>query len=506
MKNTKSKNGVALVGVIAFTVIFTILAFSLLSIAKSEIDLAAREINRSKAFYLAEAGITAITDKMRNRQFEDIDETTFEDGSYSVAIYESTPDYVISTGVFAGQVKQIRADFAFLAKPYEDAVYAGNLSGTNFVFDLRGQGDPRLLSGREIDGRDTVSGNVFIDGNIKLYEDSAILPAPIPNTYQANGDVEATGSINLLDSASVSGQVSPNSDSIEPPDLMAMNYPVNNTHNISRIFEDSDIDSGRLPSDHELRNVITKNPSDRLQECATTVGDDYFFEPSSGFVTGATQKSASTRLDLGNDRIYYVDGNVWIHNPQTYGFLASGKVTIVATGDIHICDNVKYADNNSMIGLVAMGNYDNDGDLVSGGNIYFGDPRFGTTYTVSAVMFAANDFLYNTDSVTGAAEEPLTGFSVFGNFSALNKINVYRDWYTNFTTWQSHPAYFDSQLGKWVDAGTGIALTTGQLNSLRHYQLQIKYDDRLRSPDERPPSLPRGGRSIFAGLTNWQEL
>ena len=75
-----------------------------------------------------------------------------------------------------------------------------------------------------------------------------------------------------------------------------------------------------------------------------------------------------------------MDGDVWVHASPTYGFTVNGEVTIVATGDIHICDNIEYANEDSLLGLVALGTYNESGELVSGGNIYFGDPRFGTTY------------------------------------------------------------------------------------------------------------------------------
>ena len=201
----------------------------------------------------------------------------------------------------------------------------------------------------------------------------------------------------------------------------------------------------------------------------------------------------------------HVDGDVWIHSPKTYGFLLDGIVTIVATGDIHISDNIEYADSGSMLGLVALGTYDG-GQLVSGGNVYFGDPRFGTTYTVSALMFAANNFLYNTDSVTGGSGEPETGFSVYGNLSALNQVSINRDWYDPGGTGDPKPAYFDPGTGLWVDLGTGAALTSGEIDSLRHYQMQITYDERVRTVDTQPPGLPKGNGTIFAGLTQWEEF
>jgi hypothetical protein len=184
-----------------------------------------------------------------------------------------------------------------------------------------------------------------------------------------------------------------------------------------------------------------------------------------------------------------------------------GKVTIVATGDIHICDNIEYADDDSILGLVALGKYNGSGDLVSGGNVFFGDPRYGTMYTVSGMMFAANDFLYNTDAISRSAAEPTTGFTVNGNFAAMNKVQIERDWYDkgSGSGAEKRAAHYDPQIQKWVDSETLTVLTSAEQSSLRHYQMIVNYDDRVRTPSTQPPGLPRGGSLIFAGFTNWQE-
>jgi hypothetical protein len=254
---------------------------------------------------------------------------------------------------------------------------------------------------------------------------------------------------------------------------------------------------------------MLKNPTDRGGECRSTAGDDYFLEPVNANDYGQTQKDAKTPLNLGDNRIYYVDGDVWVHSTRTYGFLVDGKVTIVATGDIHISDNIKYANDQSLLGLIALGKYDGSGNLVSGGNIFFGDPRYGTLYTASAFMFAADSFLYNTDSVDRKSAEPTTGVKIYGNLNALNQVSVERDWYTRqVSRWstEARPAYYDSANDQWVDLETGAALSRTEISSLRHYQMELTYDDRVRSLKTQPPGLPKGDGSIFGGLKTWQEI
>jgi hypothetical protein len=322
-----------------------------------------------------------------------------------------------------------------------------------------------------------------------------------------NGDIDSTGKADILDKATVSGTVTENAPAKSPLSLVDMNYAVNNTHNVGKIFADAGVDAGYLPSNNELYDVMVKNPSNRSGECSTTSGDDYFLEPSSVNNFGAQYKDARTPLNVGENRIYYVDGDVWIHSPSTYGFLVDGKVTIVVTGDIHISDNIKYADSDSLLGLVALGKYDGSDQLVSGGNIYFGDPRFGTMSAASALMFAADSFLYNTDAVSGGTAEPTSGISIYGNLTALNQVSIERDWYKPTGGGGTRPAYFDPSTDQWVDLKTGTALTANEINSISHYQMAISYDDRVRTQETQPPGLPRAKEGIiFSGLKFWEEL
>ena len=505
---TRSERGSALVIVVIIGCIFTIIGFSVLGLAGSEKVLTQKALKKTRAFHLAEAGVARFVANGYNNDFSDISETALGDGSYRVDVYTDVyPGYAIATGMAGNEQKRIKVERSFLSPPYEHAIYSCNLSGLEWVLELRGTGDP-VDGGNatEKGGKDIINGDIYVDGDVKMYGESTVNAPLAPNTYGLNGDVSATGSIDVTESASISGATQMGAEKLGAPDLVTMNYKLNNTHDVSEIFAGQGVSSGYLSSDHELYDVVVKNPGDRANECASTSGDDYFLEPASGFISGGP-KDGATPLDLGNDeRIYYVDGNVWIHNPQTFGFALNGKATIVATGNIYICDNTVYSNSESLLGLVALGEYDGSGQLVSGGNIYFGDPRFGTTYTVSGLMFAGNDFLYNTDSVTGDAQEPETGFTVNGNFAAINQVSVWRDWYSPDGTGDAKPAYFDTSTGQWIDTNDGSVLTATEINSLRHYQMIVNYDDRVRNPETQPPGLPRGGGTIFNGVTNWEEL
>jgi hypothetical protein len=123
-------------------------------------------------------------------------------------------------------------------------------------------------------------------------------------------------------------------------------------------------------------------------------------------------------------------------------------------------------------------------------------------------LFAAIYFLYNNDSTSHHPTEPQSGFIINGNLAALNKISIERDWYTTGqgSTREDRPARYDPDTGQWFDSETGAALTTAQINSLRHYQMIINYDERVRNQSTQPKGLPKGVGYIFSGVTKWEEL
>ncbi len=246
IRMSRPEKGLALIVVVAFACIFVILGFSMLNVAKTEIVLTQNEVDSTKAFYAAEAGLAELTTRLYNEQFTDIADTALGEVSYQVDFYyDEDPPYAISTGRAGNKEKRIKVELSFLAPPYERSVYAGNSGSgaSNWSFALRGQGDPIAVGSGEVGGKDIVNGNVFVDGDVFLYEESSVNPAPLPNTYELAGDVGSTGMTNILDLATVSGTVTQGDTPLGSPDLIGMNYGVNNTHNVSQIFADAGVGS-----------------------------------------------------------------------------------------------------------------------------------------------------------------------------------------------------------------------------------------------------------------------
>jgi hypothetical protein len=503
------RRGAILGVVLVVLLVVSIMGAGLLTLASQNAVMAARALNTTKAFWLAEAGVQRFDQRcISHLKRNSIGETAFGGGSYRVDAHlgTSTSRYAIVTGTVQGESQQIRVDVVFQGRVYEHAVFAGNEGTNNYVLDMRGTGNPVAYTWPNGDpgergGKDIVNGKVYANGDVNLYDQSMVSNAPLPNTYNVLGDVDATGEINLTNSARIYGSQTEHVPQKSLP--VFPDYAQICTYNVSAEFASRGITSGYLPASHPLRNVVVKNPSNRSAECNSTAGDDYFFEPIAISGSG-TWKTAPTPLNLGNNQIYYVDGHVWFNSHSTYGFRVSGYATIASSANIHVSDNLDYADpSSSMLVLVAVGKPDLLGNIQNG-NVYFGDPEFGTLYSVDAFMFARKDFLYNTSSNTGRPGEPESGFQVFGNYGALGVVKINRDWYG--ATANRLPAVYDAVSGRWRDLSTGVVVT----NSITHYQMIINYDERIRDPNKQPPGLPQLGEGdvsdpgiIYSRIVKW---
>jgi len=494
----------AILGVVLVVVaVVSVIGVGLMELATRDAEEASRALLNARAFWDAEAGVQRVVKRLYDGIGGDVATTSLGTGYYEVTLDDPAyPTEAVSRGQAGGAERYIRVNLSHLSDPYEEAIFAANERGMEWVLDLGGEGDPNH---KDVGGKDMIYGDIYVNGDFAMVGESQVYAAPPPNTYGLDGDVEATGSIAVGPDADIAGSQTPNASPRGMPDLVGMNYGENNTHNISAIFDALGIESGHLPDDHPLHDVVVKNPPNRAGECAKTPGDDFFFEPEHAASSGGP-KEANTPLDLGDQRVYYVEGDVWFHGYGTTGFKVDGQATIVATGDMHISSNIKYKDGGSLLGLVALGEYDAVGHLDSGGDIFFGDPQFQTLYTVDAFMFAGNDFLYNTVEKGGGQSEPRSGFQVFGNFAAIGQVVVYRDWYKPQGAGERQPAVYNHAEGKWQDALTGQDLVEKEVASLNHYQMIVTYDERIRDIDTQPPRLPHGPGTIFGGVSHWEEI
>lgn len=226
--------------------------------------------------------------------------------------------------------------------------------------------------------------------------------------------------------------------------------------------------------------------------------DDYFLEDPShetygsksydaALTTTDTKKTAPEFLDIqenGNNKVYYVDGNLWFHSATAYAMRFSKpgtKVTIVVRGNITISDefyyngdygncsaegesvsgsqNIAYEDMNSTIienpldnlCLIAMKNPDVDRILGGGqsGNIYIGDPMKGTGGSIHAKLYAENNFV---DKNLNTSDQAF--ISIYGSMAAGNMIDIQRG--------GDHPTRLDVTYDERSSIGTPPEVQSGR--------------------------------------------
>lgn len=190
-------------------------------------------------------------------------------------------------------------------------------------------------------------------------------------------------------------------------------------------------------------NTITNGAGKRL--------DDFFLEDptDSTYNTYDTSKEIDGTVNTApmfvnvtandNNKLFFVDGNVYLHNPQVYSmrFRQPGtRITIVANGNITLSDefyyNAAYASglvrtnmNSTIVNnpsdvlcLIALKNPAFPGQT---GNILIGDSQFGTGGSIHAMLYAENDFVDNNLNTVDQ-----TFISIFGNMTAGNQIRLNR--------------------------------------------------------------------------------
>jgi hypothetical protein len=419
-----------------------------------------------KALYVAEAGLSEGIAAVMNGAVPNLDpdvQVPFSNGSYSGTVVDNGDDTTTITAIGASRGVQ-RAVEAVLQQTsdgiFSSALFAGNSSGDpNYDMKFGGTGTQA----------DDINGNVYSGGNINL-----------TGTASIDGVARATGSL-----SGVGGE----SGVTQPiPDIAGMDYAVNNDVDVAAAFASATYGSGgsyggsayQLPESNPA-HIFRKNPSDRTADTGATAKDDYFledrFEPLNSSSTVAAANGSHITISgiggepgtSGNDLVYYIDGNLWIHNKNLYSFTLWNstdtpiKVTFVVKGNIYISDNIFY-DNPDTDGLAMIAI--KDSAVTNSGNIYFGDPTFGTLEYMSAFMYAENNFYDNNLSASGSAR-----VTVLGNMTAGNQVKINRD------------------------------------SGAQHSKLTVDFDSRIWDGDLLLPGLPsQSGADPTWVVASWREV
>lgn len=418
-----TRRGSALLVALIATLMLAGMAGAMLAVGSAAKEEHVAAADHMKALYVAEAGlsegIAAVTNGAVPNLGDAANPVAFSTGSYWGTV--DVVDDITTLTVFGTSAGLSRGVEAVIEQTsdgiYSSALFAGNSSGDpTYTMKFGGNGTQA----------DKVVGNVYSGGSVAIAGQ-----ATITGTVRASGTITGgTGETGITQPI---------------PDLVGMNYAVNNDIDVKAAFASAtQVTSSsyggkawQLPESNPA-HIFRKNPNDRTAQTSTTSKDDYFledvYEPLSS--SSAINSSAGSHITIsglggepgtnGNGLVYYIDGNLWIHNNNAYSFTLWNaqdkpiKVTFVVKGNIYISDNIFY-DNPAHDGLalIAM----KDSSVSNSGNIYFGDPSFGTLEYMQAFMYAENNFYDNNLSASGSAK-----VTVVGNMTAGNQVKINRDY------------------------------------------------------------------------------
>ncbi len=383
------------------------------------------EVDRGRAFYVAESGITHALANLRGSLASNVGDPDaripFGGGNYWVSVVDNQDEtYTLASYARAGTERQA-IEVVALHVPggvFYNGLFAGNSSGdANYALEFGGTG----VEADEIHGDVYSGGSVDVQGN-------ATIDGTIRATKSISGDDGETGVEQPI------------------PDFAKMDYASTAEIQVAQAFaaaiyvqDDAGGWAWQLP-ESDPAHVFRKNPSDRSAETAATEKEDYFLEDPYEPVGIDPNQDGSDPYAItlsglsgepgpsGNRKVYYVDGNLWLHNYQAYSFeishqeAAGVQVTFVVSGNIYFSDNLFYADaGKDGVAFIAL----KDPDVADSGNLFWGDPKFGTLVSMSAFMYAEDDFHDQNLDASGS-----TRVSVYGNMTAGDQVVIERDFFS----------------------------------------------------------------------------
>ncbi len=372
--------------------LIVLMVLGILALMVGSVNRASGEIRGAKdhlqRLYTAEAGIQqAILDLSRGgtgNLGSEAEPLPFVDGVFWVSTVESTSDTftLVSTCELHGKRRVLEVVLRRAADPFERVVYAGNGDeNPGYVFTLSGLGD----------NADSVVGDMYVGADVDVTENATM-----------RGMVSSSGTISGV----------PGAEGVhEPaPYFASMNYAATSDVFVSEEFDNLGTytssplggEGWQLPETSPA-HMLRKNPTDRLNEVMSTLKDDYFLEDPYEAVLADKGRDGSNAHAVsflpssgGTDAktVFYIDGNLWIHNKAMYSTRITGpqrgnaKVTFAVRGNIYISDSVFLNDAyNDGVAFVAL----KDPDVSDSGNIFLGDAVDQALDEVEAYLYAEGD-------------------------------------------------------------------------------------------------------------------
>lgn len=341
-------------------------------------------------------------------------------GTYWVDVLDNGDDtYTLtSTGRVRGVTQTLEAVVVRTAGGgvFNNALFAGNSEGDPlYALDLGGTGSQA----------DQVLGDVYSGGDVDVVGDASV-----------TGDIRAGGVVNGAPGESHVSQ--------PPLDLSVWDFENTADYDVYDLFvsdpalayksDDAGGKAWQVPATNPA-HIFRVNPNDRTTEYTSTAKADFFLEDPYETVQSDPSQNGSSPYHVslspdGNDKVYFVDGNLWVHNKKSYSFQFESepggtRVTFAVKGNIYFSDNLFYDDPLlDGVAFIAM----KDANVSDSGNIYFGDGTFGTLMNMDSFMYAENNFYDTNLDASGS-----TNVTVRGIMSAGNQVQIQRDYGKNHT-------------------------------------------------------------------------
>ncbi len=342
---------------------------------------------RMKRLYLAESGLDAAMADLRTGGTGTLGGPTLPIALGQGAFWTVTTDLgdgvyrIVSRGQYAGGVRVVQGRVRRSNPVFHHAVFAGNSSeDPNYTMEFGGSGSQA----------DAITGGVYSGGNIEVTGDAAL-----------TGDVRADGTI--TGTTGTAGVSQPGFDfrGVDFGGAGVIDVAAEFSAQGAAASADAGGTADQVPETNPA-HIFRRNPDDRLTEINGTTKNDYFledpYEPMAGDDSNDGSDPYRVTIDDGSGttrRAYYIDGNLWIHNKSTLGLRldtmgASGvQVTFVVRGNITFSDSIRLSDlDKDAVAFVAL----KDPDVPDSGNVYLGDPAYGTLKEVHGYLYAENDF------------------------------------------------------------------------------------------------------------------
>jgi hypothetical protein len=397
--------------------LLAVLGFSMVDAVSSAKDEGTASELHQQRLMLAESGLDAAFQNMRQGGSGVVGSPADPVGLGAGSFYTLAVDRgdgtvtVFSVGTVHDRNRVIRARIRRGKPVFYHAIFAGNSSGDpDYVMKFGGTGSHA----------DQINGDVYSGGSVEI-DDQADLA----------GEVRAQGTI--------TGGTGDTGITQTGFDFAGVDFTSKGVVDVASDFAQNAVvqssvaggNAGQV-AQSDPAHIFRLNPSDRTDVTGLTAKDDYFLEDPYEPMGGTSSKDDGSdnymlNIDDGSGvtrRTYYIDGNLWVHNLKSFAFMlgTSGsdgvQVTFIVRGNITFSDSFRIQDlNKDAVGFVAL----KDPNVADSGNIYLGDPTYGTLKELDAYLYAENDFLDVNLDAKGSKDVRILGAMTAGNQVAIDR-------------------------------------------------------------------------------------